>query len=187
MAANKTPPISSVRESGRNRATVSLNVGRGVSVILDGARAVAGVAEVAAITGIFAVEVAGFSASPEVACSACFASVVPADATTEAAGDATATGVSTVGEIAGTATAGISDGFTGLPAALASPVDVAGEGSVETGDSLASEAIASIPAMAGVATGEVKERDPDFPAACLLAAVAVPGIGLGSIAGLASV
>ena len=148
----------------------------------------AGVAEVAAITGILAGAVAGFSTfvGAAGACSACLAELVPAEATTDAAGEATARAVSTVGEIAGTATAGMSEGLTGLPAAIASLPEAAGDAAVR-GASLANEAMASIPEMAGLAAGDVKEREPGFTAACLLAAVAVPGIGLGSIAGLASV
>ena len=87
------------------------------------ATAVDGVAEAAAITDSF--DAAGDEAVRSVRGAVAEAlgrlrSSAPAAATTEAAGDATATGVSTVGDKEGEATAGISEGADGLPAATTS-------------------------------------------------------------------
>ena len=95
-----------------NRPTDSAKVGRDGSEIFDGANAVAGVAEAAAISGCFATEAEGVrSLSGAVA-------VVVATLWSLAAGEAAATDVSTVGESDGTAIAGISDGPAGVPAAI---------------------------------------------------------------------
>ena len=152
----------------------------------------AGVAEAAAITGSDGA--AGDEAVRSVrgAVAEAFGklrSSLPAAATTEAAGDATATGVSTVGDNDGEATAGISDGADGLPAATDSfnALVVAGAGTPEAG-SLVAGAIASPSARPALGAGEANASvvSPAFALPRLLAE-AVSGIGLGSIAGLASV
>ena len=142
----------------------------------------AGVAEAAATTG--GVAEAAFSALVFV-CAIAGASrslTDSVDATTEAEGAAAAAGVvSTVGENAGTGRPGRSSGLAGVPAAL-DPLEVTAGASAVTAEDSARDAGASAAATAGLSAGVAS-----FAFACLLAAPVVPGIGLGSIAGLDSV
>src|SRR5207244_4481660 len=93
----------------------------------------------------------------------------------------------TVGEREGTATAGISEGIDGLPAAIDSlTIVVAGAGATVIGPVVAGGFNAP-PPSAGLGIGEAKASVVSaFAFPCLLA-TAVSGIGLGSMAGLASV
>ena len=161
-----------------NRPTLSLKLVPDGSVIFEGASAVAGVAEDAAITGSFtsAGDAAVRSVKGAVADAwGAFRSAAPAEAITEADGEAAAT-VSTVGESDGAATAGMSEGVAGLPAAIDPFANsVAG-------------ATGSRPPMAALGAGEASASVSLFSIfALVLLANAVAGIGLGSIAGLASV
>src|SRR5882724_9373604 len=179
IAAKTKAPTSRLRPSGINRPSVSPIVGRETSRTCGGAKAVAGVAEAAATTGaaeafstlVFVCATAGPSRSL----------TDSVDATTEADGAAATGVVSTVGENAGTGRPGRSSGLAGVPAAL-DPLEVTtGASAVTAGDSTR-DAGASAAATAGLGAGEAS-----FAFACLLAATVVPGIGLGSIAGLDSV
>jgi hypothetical protein len=98
-----------------------------------------------------------------------------ADVVIETEGAASATGVSTVGDSAGIGAAKISSGRAGVPAAVRLLAATSGAEEMEARDSFAREVVASIPAIDRV--GAV---------AVLLDAIVVPGIGLGSIAGLDS-
>ena len=169
-----------------NRPRLSAKVGRARSEILDGAKAVAGVADAAASTGWFATDADGVrSVSGAVAVVlATFCSSVAAEARADVTGEAAATGVSTVGERDGTATAGMSDGPAGVPAAIDSFELLVGGTEMPAADSLGASANPSDP-TAEVGAGEAKARVSVF-LPCLLA-TADSGIGLGSMAGLASV
>ena len=117
------PPTN---KTGVNGPSFSVKLERDGSLIREGARAVAGVAEARAITG--SVSAIGDDAVRSVRgavavafgkfCSAELGEA--AEATTDADGEVAATGVSTVGESEGSAAAGMSDGFDGLPAATVS-------------------------------------------------------------------
>ena len=160
-----------VRPSGMNRLTTSPIVGRDGSRGLEGAKTVAAPGAAADATAGCSLELCASAGAP-----------APFDETDEAMivadGWASATEVSTVGEREGTATAGMSSGLAGVPAAIESLEGIAGESIVAAGNSGACEMVASIPAIvrAGAAAARVS----------LPFATVVPGIGLGSIAGLDS-
>lgn len=174
-----------------NLPTVSAKVGRAGSEIFDGANAVAGVAEAATITGSSpaAGEEAVRSVSGAVAevLGTVRSSAMVLPAATDADGAAAATGVSTVGDKEGDATAGMSEGIDGLPAAI----DSFGAVFVVDGDTVIGSVVAlpfdSVIPNAVLGGGEASANVVSAFALPCLPATAVSGIGLGSIAGLASV
>ncbi len=108
--------------------------------------------------------------------------------TADLAGAVAATGVSTVGESAATGAAGTSSGLAGVPAAMDSFEATTGACIIAVVDSAAREVVASMPATAGRAAGGEGGTDLVLGSfGALFAATAVPGIGLGSIAGKDSV
>ncbi len=175
--ATTRPPTSNVCQSNR--------LGCDNSCTWAGAKTVAGVAEAAAadagaIDIASAGEAIGFDS----------ATAADSEGIAEEAGEAAAvTGVSTTGDTAGTGTAGISSGFAGVPAAKDSLGMLAGGCKTVAGAGFsACDAVASIPAIAGVATGDAVAEVCAFDSfACSFFASTTPGMGLGSIAGLDSV
>ena len=92
-----------------------------------------------------------------------------------------ATGVSTVGDKVGAGVAGRSSGLEGVPAAIELVFKAkAGAWMPAAGDSGACDVVASMPAIVGAGKAAAAVSLP-------LAATVVPGMGLGSIAGLDSV
>ena len=107
----------------------------------------------------------------------------------DADGAGAATGVvSTVGDSAGAGVGARSSGLAGVPAALVSLEAMPGATTI-TGEDSARDVVASMPATAGLGAGDISFISLVCFAsfACLVDATVVPGIGLGSIAGLASV
>ena len=165
-----------VKTSAPTRRLCPSNLLREPSAIRAGARAVAGADCCGAAAGCFDSVIAGAFAA---ACVAGLLVVVLAAGCSrgiaaEAGAFAPATGVSTTGEKVGAAAVGISSGLAGLPAAKDFGArEVASFTAALARASSGFGAVASIPAIAG--------------AAPLFLASAAPGMGLGSIAGLASV